>query len=134
MARKQKLGGRKTYLVNDHVTPSEFAKSILFDVADLICGDDDVPGAVFVPHSRFELIRDNALACWFVPVEPNGFKRWSPASEFVHPIGESALGDNDEMRTRYISILFHIYEDGYRLERLSKAPGTLVRCESLSNG
>ena len=52
--------------------------------------------------------------------EADGPERRYPSFDFVVPVGEGRFWSDDEMRTRVVLVMFHVTEQGYRLEGLTE--------------
>jgi len=104
--------------IDDQVLEAEFVECVPLDIANLICSHNHVPIAILVSLPWLQDCIDNVVTRSFVTVEFDNVQGWRPARKFVHPVTQSTLRNDNQMRTSDISIFLHENENGYRLQRL----------------
>lgn len=127
-------------LVNDQIAPGELLERPSFGVAHLVRGDTDIPlpgivGIVILLLASFgvasllirpptvvsssivgEVLLLHGLTILLGTMELDGAKSRTPPLELVHPVGQSGLGNDNQMRTLDVEILILVGKDGDTLE------------------
>ena len=104
--------------INDQVAPGELGKCGLFNIANLVSGNNHMPVAVLVPLTWFQDSAYDIVARSLVSVELDSIQSWSPPSEFIHPVAECTLRNNNEVRSADATVFHHVNQNGDSLKSL----------------